>query len=99
MSSSRSVDAMTFDEFLEDCREKDGWGLYEDMIRNKEGQCPLEAVFGGRARFVEGWRAEGGAADAARQAGLLPSRIMRAADNWTGSKYRKALLTLVKETP
>jgi len=84
---------VTFDEFLEKCREVDGWRLLEEYpwdrwIRNSSGECPLQAVFGAAPGYTR----------RARDAGLPAREIMRAADGH-GATYREALLTLVGETP
>ena len=83
---------MTFDEFLAKCREADGWKVekgweVDGYIRNSEGHCRLEAVFGSDYH-VEG-----------RRAGLNVYSIIDGADGNTNGPYRKALLTLIKETP
>lgn len=83
---------MTFDEFLEKCREVDGWrlvggGALPALLRNKRNDCPLQAVSGEYSEY----RAWG------RGQGLAVRSIISAADGFTDGPYRKALLTLVKE--
>lgn len=76
---------MTFEEFLEKCREKDGWALDEwGGIRNERLECPLHAVFGLDYNRL------------GREARLSVDVIMDAADGYTNGPYRKALLGLVK---
>lgn len=81
---------MTFDEFLEKCREVDGWRLINrgerTMLRNKRNDCPLQVVSG---LFYE-YQIWG------RHEGLAVRSIINAADGYTNGPYRKALLTLVK---
>lgn len=76
---------MTFEEFLEKCREKDGWHLrLAGRIRNERMECPLHAVFGLDYDRL------------GREARLSVTVIMDAADGYTNGPYRKALLGLVK---
>lgn len=83
---------MTFDEFVEKCREVDGWEygwefkLGRGRIRNKRGECPLQAVSGRLTGYFD-W---------GRSKGLNVHVIADAADGYTNGKYRKALETLVK---
>lgn len=78
---------MTFEEFLEKCREKDGWRVNEiGCIRNALRHCPMQSIFG-----VVGYL------DAAEAAGLDARQIMWSADGKRSKHpYRKALLGLVK---
>lgn len=83
---------MTLEEFLEKCRERDGWRVGDKgvhgCIRNRDGDCPLTAVFGNPPDVD--YKAEG------RRVGLNAQAIVDAADGYTNGPYRKALLTLVK---
>lgn len=79
---------VTFDEFLEKCREVDGWRLNNfGYVVNANKECPLQAVFGTR-----------GYSSAGRDEGLEVDDIIAAADNfrYADKKLRKALLGLVK---
>lgn len=79
---------MTFAEFLEKARERDGWQVEDGLrIRNQSGHCPLQAVFGDKLGYTK----------RARQAGLeFVYAIIDAADGARDDSYRKALLTLVE---
>lgn len=80
-----------FKEFLEKCREKNGWRLQDAWVLGEVRQvirrgliCPLEAVFGPEYNRL------------GREAMLSVEVIMDAADGYTNGPYRKALLGLVK---